>query len=273
MSRALRLVAAVAVIATAGLTAAQSPTTPEHSYAAQHHAAGCDADNADDSEHSNHADHSNDAERPRDADDPDGADPVRHGHGRHPADAVRPLHVAEPGRIRRRPHGQLDGGHRHRHLHPRLSLRPGVDADAGLATARRNGERERGRLDAQPCRLPIGRHVGRALPDDRHRGAALHALHAGRAREPAGRGVDLDRAGRVRPTDGRGDCPSSPPPASLPSSFAGGRRSRSVRPRSARHTQGGSVARSQLATARWTLHAAGTRTIFVQSSVLSFHIR
>ena len=73
------------------------------------------------------------------------------------------------------------------------------------------------------------------------RGAALHALHAGRAREPAGRGIDLDRPGRVRPTDGGGD--SLAPRRrllSLRASRAGGDRAPSARdaPSHARRIRG-----------------------------------
>ena len=49
----------------------------------------------------------------------------------------------------------------------------------GAAADRRHRERQRGRLDAEPARVPVGGDVDRALPDGRGRGAADRALDPG----------------------------------------------------------------------------------------------
>ena len=69
-------------------------------------------------------------------------------------------------------------------------------------THRRHRERECRRLDAEPARMPLGRNVGRTLPGSRRARAAHHSLDPGPSGESAGSGLDAHRVRRVRPAAG-----------------------------------------------------------------------
>ena len=174
MSRALRLVSIAVVIATYGLTAAQSPDS---------HEPGSDAV-ADD--------HRSDS-RSVSADHDAGSDRRRSGG------SGGSVHMEEPGRLGRRPHDRPDDGRSHGHLHARFSMRRVNHAGHVDETNRRRRHGQCHRVDPQPDRVSVGRNVGRALSDGRCGRAARPALHLGVAGDSAGGGIDAHRTCSVRP--------------------------------------------------------------------------